>query len=243
MTMVRSLLLALPLLVSVEAWPAIQVGSGGSFSLGAGQLDLAGGDLRIDGQFDVAGATVRNVGTVVINGGLDGGTGRLEVWGNWINRGSFSAGGGEIQLLDSVGQPSQILGQSIFSSLSLTSTAGGRFVFESGAEQRVVGTLTILGLDGMPIQVESTAPPQPAFLWLDPNGAQSISNVGVSNVHATGQRLAPDQTNQGGAGNDLGWFGQVMEAIPVPALSIIGLLFLGLMLLMFGNVHSYLRQG
>ena len=243
MTKLRSLLLVTFVLASTTGWSAVEVGTGGGFSLGDGQLDLAGGDLRVDGQFDVGGGIIQNVGSIVINGDLDGGTGLIEAWGDWINLGSFAAGSGDVHLLDTSGQASQILGETTFANLSLTSTAGGRFVLESGQEQRVLGTLTILGLDGTPIQMESDSPPQPAFLWLDPASTQVIDNVGVSNVHATGQHLAPDQTNQGGSGNDLGWFGRGFEAIPVPTLSIIGLLLLMLTVLFFGNARQYRRRG
>ncbi len=238
----RSLLFASLVLASTTGWTTVEIGSGGAFSLGDGQIDLAGGDLRIDGQFDVGSGIVRNVSSVLINGNLGGGSGLIEAWGDWINAGSFSAGSGTVNLLDSSGQASGIRGESTFSSLSLTSTAGGRFVFESGLEQRVLGTLTILGLDGTPVQVESDSPPQPAFLWLDPAGIQVIDNVGVSNVHATGQHLAPDQTNQGGTGNDLGWFAQVFDAIPVPTLSILGMLLLALAMLTLGNARQFRRQ-
>lgn len=243
MTMLRNLLMASLVLASLNGWSAVQVGNGAAFSVGNGQLDLAGGDLRVDGQFDVDSGTVQNVGTVLINGDLNGGTGLIEAWGDWINFGNFSAGSGDVHLLDTSGQASEMLGETTFANLSLTSTAGGRFVLESGLEQRVLGTLTILGLDGTPVQVESSSPPQPAFLWLDAAGTQAIDNVGVSNVHATGQHLAPDQTNQGGAGNDLGWFGQAFEAIPVPTLSVIGLLLLALAVLALGSARQYRRQG
>jgi len=242
MIKLRSLLLPLAMLASISGWSAVEVGSGGAFSLGNGQLDLAGGELRVDGLLEVGSGHVENIGTIVINGNVDGGTGLMEVWGDWINLGTFSAGSGDVHLLDTGGQASEILGETTFANLSLTSTAGGRFVLESGLEQRILGTLTILGLDGTPLQVESTSPPQPAFLWLDPAGTQAIDNVGVSNVHATGQHLAPDQTNQGGAGNDLGWFGQALEAIPVPTLSVIGLLLLALTVLTLGNARHYRRQ-
>lgn len=70
--------------------------------------------------------------------------------------------------------------------------------------------------------MDVTASPAIAFLNLATGGSQAIANVGVSNVHATGQRLAPTLTNQGGSGNAVGWFGGLGPALPperVPALS------------------------
>lgn len=221
---------------------AIQVGNGGTMLLGDGQIDLAGGDLQVNGHFDVGMGIVQGVGTVLINGSLNGNAGLIELWDDWINLGSFTGGSGEVHMVDAAGQASEIRGATTFSDLSMTTTAGGSYVLEAGLEQRVLGTLTILGLAGQPIQIESSSPPQTAYLWLDPDGTQVIDHVGVSNVHATGQPLAPTQTNQGGSGNDSGWFGQELEILAIPALSITGLLLLILALLAFGSNRQLLRQ-
>ena len=79
-----------------------------------------------------------------------------------------------------------------------------------------------------------TQPGSVAFLNLLPSGTQSIANVGVSDVHATGQPLAPDQTNQGGRGNAQGWFGgggPIGQHVPVPAASPTALMLFALSLL------------
>ena len=78
----------------------------------------------------------------------------------------------------------------------------------------------------MPIQIASTVPGSAAFLNLLPSGTQSIADVGVSDVRATGQHLAPAGHNEGGAGNDNGWFAAIYEYVAVPALSLIGLMTL-----------------
>ena len=48
-------------------------------------------------------------------------------------------------------------------------------------------------------------------------------------MHAVGQQLAPNQTNEGGSGNATGWFAAVINntAIPANALSPLGMLLFG----------------
>jgi hypothetical protein len=222
---VASLLLASP------AFGAISVGNGGVLSLGDGALDLAGGNLTVDGQFQVANGSVVEAGDVVINGALDGGNGALSLRGDWINNGSFNAGSGQVSFTDDAGSSAQIIGNTTFYGLSLLSSAGGAFVLQSGTVQRVISSLVIQGAGSAPVQIESSNPPQIAGLLLEPGGSQNIADVGVSKVYATGQPLAPNQTNQGGAGNDRGWFGLPLDPLPVPVLSIPGLLILMLALL------------
>jgi len=224
------MLIVLSLCAAGSAFGAISVGSGGSFSLGDGGLDLAGGDLTVDGQFDVANGSVSNAGNVQIGGTLDGGNGSLSLLGDWINNGVFNAGLGQVSFIDDAGTSAQIVGNSTFYGLFFLSSAGGAYVLQTGTVQRVINSLVIQG-NGAPVQIESSIPPQIAELLLEPGGSQNITNVGVSNVHATGQPLAPNQTNQGGSGNARGWFGLPIDPLPVPVLSIPGLVILMLAVL------------
>lgn len=232
-------LCAISLCAAGSAFGAISVGNGGVVSLGDGSLELAGGDLRVDGQFSIDGGSVFEAGDVVINGVLDGGTGSLFLLGDWINNGSFNAGSGQVSFVDDAGTGAQLLGNTTFFGLSLISSAGGAFVLQSGTLQRVLSSLVIQGASGAPVQIESSTPPQIAALLLEPGGSQNIAFVGVSNVHATGQPLAPNQTNQGGTGNDRGWFGIPIDPLPIPVLTIPGLLIL--ILALFGV--AYARRG
>ncbi len=226
------------LLAAGSSWAGISVGSGGAISLGQGALDLGGGNLVIDGQFDLGGGAVSAVGDVIITGTLDGGSGALSLGGDWINDGAFDAGSSQVSMTDDAGDDSLIMGASTFNALSLTSSAGGGFVLESGLTQRVTNALTILGASGQPVQIRSSSPPQVAELVLDPGGSQNIAFVGVSDVHATGQHLAPNETNQGGSGNAFGWFG--IGPLAVPTLSIGGLI---LLILAFFGVALFRRGG
>lgn len=214
-----------------SAWASISIGNGGAISIGQGVIDLAGGNLQIDGQLDVADGSLVEAGNIIINGTLEGGSGIIDARGDWINNGSFNAGSSRVAFVDDAGGSSLIAGASDFHDLSMTSTAGGAFVLESGTVQRISHALTILGLDGQPVQIESSSPPQVAQLQLEPGGSQNIAFVGVSDVHATGEHLAQEQTNQGGSGNDFGWFGIGLNVIPVPVFSAGGLILLLLALL------------
>lgn len=209
---------------------AITVGNGGSISLGDGRLALAETDLTVNGTFDVGSGDVVDAGNVIINGMLSGGTGSLTALGDWVNAGNFLAGSGRVHLDDQSASSANMVGDSTFYELALTSNAGGEFVLQSGSIQRVSTLLTILGVNGVPVQIRSSLPPQIAQMFLESGGGQAIEFVGISDVHATGEPLAPDQTNQGGTGNDLGWFGRGFEPLIVPTLSFAGLLLLALML-------------
>jgi len=213
------------LLAAGSSSAGISIGSGGYISLGQGALDLGGGNLTINGQFDAGSGTVSEIGDLVFNGALEGGSGSLFLRGDWVNNGSFDAGTGQVSMVDDVGASSLIMGTSTFHSLSLTSSAGGSFVLESGLTQRVTDVLTIQGISGQPLQIRSSSPPQIAELLLEPTGTQNIAFVGVSDVHATGQPLAPEQSNQGGTGNAFGWFG-IGGPLAIPTLSIGGLTLL-----------------
>lgn len=214
------------MLASQLAVATVTVGPGGSISLGQGRLLLAETDLRVDGSFDVAEGDVEAARDVVINGSLSIGAGRITAFGDWINAGSFLAGTGLVALVDQTSSIANMIGDSIFYDLAMTSDSGGSVVLESGSIQRAQNSLIITGVSAAPIQIESSVPPQIAQMVLDPGGLQDIEFVGVSNVHATGQPLAPDQTNQGGSGNALGWFGRGFEPLIIPTLSFTGLILL-----------------
>ena len=153
---------------------------------------------------------------ILPGGSADLGSGVLRLRGDWENRGSIVAGTSLVEFLDAPGD-SFVLGATEFSSLRATTTQGRRLRLESGVTQRVLNSLTLVGT-GAPLRIDSTAPGAAAFLQLVTGGTQDITNVAVWDVHAIGQPLAPDETNQGGNGNVQGWFGSggaVAPAQPV----------------------------
>jgi hypothetical protein len=172
-------------------------------------LDLACTDLIIGGNFQVAGGTVQNVRNLTIQGGgkLDGGSGVIQVGGNWTDNGSFVAGTGEVDFRDACGAASaSISGSTTFNRASFVTTIGKTYVFAVGTTQKILSLLQIAGTAPSPIQFRSSASGQVAFINLINSGTQNIQHVGVTDVWSTGQCLAPGQTNEGGGGNAKNWF-------------------------------------
>lgn len=236
----RSFVCAALALVASSAWPSaafagISVPAGARLDLNGGSAALAAQELRVDGALSLGNGALTGTGALRVGGGgqADLGSGLIELSGDWENRGSVSAGSSRVRFLDGPAE-SAVLGATAFANASFVSASGKRYRFESGSTQTVAAQLEILGT-GAPIQIDVTQPGSVAFLNLLPSGTQSIANVGVSDVHATGQALAPDQTNQGGRGNDTGWFGNgggpIGQAVSVPSSSPAGLVLFALALL------------
>lgn len=203
----------------------LSVPAGAHVSLNGGSAALAGQDLRVDGALALGSGSLFGLNALRTGTGAqaDLGSGLVELFGDWENRGTIVAGTSQVHLLDGPAD-SAILGSTTFASLALVSSGGKRYHFESGLTQTVSGQLTVQGASGAPIQVDVTQPGTTAFLDLLPSGTQTISHVGVSDVHASGQPLAPNLSNEGGRGNDQGWFGNgggpgPGAAVPAPTLS------------------------
>ncbi len=203
------------------------VPAGAVVSLGGGSFDLGCTDLNDAGTFQLGsgqGLNARNV-TIQPGGTLDDGSGALDLGGNWSNGGGFVPGSGTVRFRDLCAIPSAtITGSSTFANVQFVSSIGKNYVFAVGTTQSISGILQIMGTAPHPIQFRSSSPGQVAFINLAASGVQQISHVGVTDVWATGQFLAPGQHNEGGGGNARRWFGNAAppptaEAIPVPALS------------------------
>ncbi|MBN8887626.1 MAG: hypothetical protein J0I77_18015 [Rudaea sp.] len=235
MEKIRQALLVFVLLCAASTASAqVVVPAGGSLALGGGSLNLSGSSLQISGLLSLAGGSLANVANLIIGAGgtLDAGSGQITVKGDWSNSGNFLAGSSSVNFVDGVAS-SQILGNTGFANVSFLSATGKSYLFAAGTTQTIAGLLTIGGVAGLPIQFRSTAAGQAANINLLSGGSQSITHVGVSDVHAVGQQLAPNQTNEGGSGNATGWFAAVINntAIPANALSPLGMLLFGLAML------------
>jgi len=208
----RSRLLALvcACLVAASAHADLTVPAGGQLSLGPGSVDLACTDLVVAGTLQVNGGVLKNVRNVSIQsaGILNGGTGLIEVAGNWSNTGSFVAGTGRVNFREfcSAGAAT-ITGDTVFHRASFVTASGRNYVFAVGSTQTIKSVLEISGAATNPIQFRSSAPGQVAFIDLVVGGTQIIQHVGVTDVWATGQWLAPFLNNEGGGGNANRWFG------------------------------------
>lgn len=237
------------LLLATPGSPAqaqVAVPSGASFALNDGSIDFGSTSLQVGGSFAVGSGNAQNADSVSIlaGGTLDGGSGTLTLFGDWSNAGTFSAGTGSVNFIDGGVAQSSVSGNSTFGNVSFVSANGKNYVFAVGTTQSISGMLIIHGTPTQGIQFRSSTAGQVANIDLLPGGSQNILDVGVSDVHGTGQLLAPNETNDGGSGNATGWFGAAINGgggggtVPTPTLSKIGLLLLALLIALFAAFAS-----
>lgn len=192
----------------------VSVPAGATLNLSGGQLVAAGGDLITDGILQLGAGQVAGLQHFQVGAGGQAslGSGQVELFGDWGNAGAINPGSSIVHFVDGTLATSSILGATTFASVSFISTIGKRYLFESGQTQTISSALTIQGTQALPIQFDVTNPGSVANINLLPAGSQAIQYVGVSDVHATGQHLAPDQVNDGGRGNATGWFHTLLGA-------------------------------
>jgi hypothetical protein len=216
----------------------VMVPAGASIALNGGTLDPAGSDVQVAGTLALGAGNLQNAKNVSISSGgnIAGGSGSLSLFGDWSNLGSFTAGTSIVNFVDGSTTLANVSGSTAFDNASFVSNDGKTYAFAVGSTQSISGTLTILGTPAQGIQFKSAAAGQVANINLAPTGSQNIQYVGVSDVHATGQHLAPTLTNDGGSGNALGWFGNGTggngngNPAPTPMLSSLILLLLTLLI-------------
>jgi hypothetical protein len=239
---VRLIACTAALLISVVAGQAkadLVVPVGATTSLGSGIVDLACSDLVVGGTVRVQSGAVRNVRNVTIQSGgaIDGGSGVIQVGGNWTANGSFVAGTGEVDFRDLCGVGAAgISGDTTFFRASFVSTTSKNYIFGVGSTQRIFSVLEVSGATPSPIQFRSATPGHIASIDLVNSGTQLIQHVGVTDVWSTGQCLAPGQSNEGGGGNAKNWFicssggGGGSTPASIPALDAAALLALAALL-------------
>ena len=200
------------------------VPAGASWSINGGALDLGCTDQIVAGTLQVGSGQVLNARHITIQSGgvVDGGSGAIELGGNWSNNGGFLAGAGTVRFLDLCALASAaISGSSSFANARFVTSTGKNYVFAVGSVQTIAGLMEITGTTPQPIQFRSSTPGQVASINLTQTATQQIAHVGVTDVWSTGQPLAPNLQNEGGGGNALGWFGTVLAGAvaSIPALS------------------------
>lgn len=142
-------------------------------------LALECNDFTVQGTFLVGGGDVNNIRDVTISGQLNGGSGVLDVGGNWTNNGQFDPGNGQV-LLDGFCRPGQVVvvkGTTNFNRLNLAGT-GVTYAFPPG---NAITVLTSLNL-GNGNRLESSGS-EKAIITLGPNatvsGDQTLINVEI----------------------------------------------------------------
>lgn len=197
----------------------IQIGVGSTYQIGAGStVDTGCADVLVQGTLSIGAGkmiTVRNL-TVEPGGVLDFVDGTLQLSGSFTNSGTFNAGSGTVQFMLDVpcSAAAGIVGSNQFNNL-IFNGPGGRLAIAAGSQQSVGGLLQLTGSAASPLAIVSATPGTLANINLLPAARQSLSALAVTDVAATGQWLALNQTNAPGAGPAPRWFG----VIEIPTLS------------------------
>lgn len=219
--------------VAVPALANMEVPAGTSSNTGGGVFDLACSDLLVAGTLGVDNGQIINVRNVVIQPGgvINGNSGLISLSGNWNNGGSFAAGTGTVNFVDSptCASSATLSGNTTFSTVNFTSTLGKTYTFAADSSQQISSLLTIRGTAQLPIVIVSSVPGQ--FAAINLTGNQQIGNVAVNWVAATGFWLAAYQVNRNPTGVAPSWFG---EGLIVPSLSTVALALLTLTLMLTG---------
>jgi len=204
--------------------------------LADGQLNLGCGDLVVAGNLQADNGTLNRIRNtdVQVGGVLDGRQGEFYVTGNWNNQGTFNSGTSSVNMIDGCSVAEATLsGDSRFRNILLSSDTGKQYNIESGSTQQVTNALAIQGQANLRLILRSTNPGQAGYLDLSLDGTQDIDDTDVADVHAVGQHLVRGPSGTDGnidSGNAVGWFQTIVNTIPVPTLSGLGLLLLSLVL-------------
>ena len=200
----------------------VSVGSGSSFNLGSGRLNLGCADLLVAGTMNAgtSGFTEARHLTVDPAGVLVGNSATLEVTGDWDNAGTFHAGTSTVQLVDGCSVKSAVItGETTFANLEMTTTRGKLYSFEAGSTQ-TVAKLALLGAAGNLLTIRSTIGGTEAFLSL--LGTNSSHFVDVDDNDATQGILITLEPNSVKGPNTPGW----IRAALVPGLGALGVALL-----------------
>lgn len=233
-----ALLLAGLLLAALPVRADLIVPSGATTELNGGTVDLACTDVVVAGTLALGSGALRNVRHLTIQAGgtVAGNSGTIEIGGDWHNSGAFVAGSSHVQFRDLCGSTAgTVSGSTTFAGASFVSTSGKTYVFAPGTTQTITGVLEIAGTGPLPVQFRSGAAGQVANIDLQSGGSQQIQHVGVTDVWATGQWLAPGLTNEGGEGNASRWFGTPQAVLPtaIPATTPASLALMALSIAVF----------
>ena len=215
-------ILVLPFVVDAAG---INIQPGASISLDGGSIDLGCGDATVVGDLDIGSGTMVNTRDVNINGGnVNAGSGQIQLSGDWRNTGSFTPGTSQVTIQDGCStNTSAITGATSFFDFSVYSVIGKILRVEAGTTQQFSNSLTLNGSVGTPLMIRSSVDGSNAVFALGPGGTQSILAVDVKDNSAIpGQWLAPGipaSFESIDSGNNMNWFLNVFEQVPVPTLS------------------------
>jgi hypothetical protein len=221
---------------------SITVASGTLLSLGAGSIDAGCGDLSVAGTFSVGSGSANSLRNVAINSGtINGGSGSINLSGDWTNQGTFNAQTGSVNITDGCGTTvSRVTGGSTFNQFSATTTTGKQLQPAAGSAQTFSGGLTLGGSGSDRLLVRTSAPGTTAAFTLNPGASQSISGVDVADIDSSaGESIGngpPERFDSVDSGNNTNWFvSAIQEIMPVDTLPAPLIALMALLILILGT--------
>jgi len=162
----------------------LNVPAGATISNPAGGfVDMDCSNLNVLGRFNLNSTHVSNIQNINISPGgyLNADQSTLTISGSWNNNGTFVAGTGTVVFTDgcAVG-PFEIVGNSVFHNLTLSSSNGKTIVIPADANITVNGVLKLQGIYGQPISLVSSSG-QLVKINLGPSAQVITNSVSVSN--------------------------------------------------------------
>lgn len=217
-----TVMLMLASIAQVQAG-TILIGTGAAMDTGQGQLLIGCNDLEVAGDFGGQAAGARDV-SILAGGSLA--TDELSFSGDWENAGQVEVPGW-VRWLEGCGATdAQMTGSTDFSAFEISTSTGRTVRLQANVTQQVTDSLILQGAPDELLMLRTTVSGQQAGLTLVPGGSQSIAFVDVSDMDSSGgQPMAPGSPglhNSVDSGNNINWFQEVLSAIPVSTLGLIG---------------------
>ncbi|MEP1473105.1 MAG: hypothetical protein ABJK25_19165 [Halieaceae bacterium] len=205
-------------------------------------MDAACGDLDVAGSFSVGSGTATSLRNVTINSGtINGGSGSINLSGDWTNQGTFTPQSGTVNITDGCGTTaSRLIGDSTFNRFTASTAIGRQLEPASGSVQTFTGGLTLSGAASNRLLIRTSSPGASAQFVLNQGASQSISAVDVQDIDSSaGETIAPgppQRFNSVNSGNNTNWFiSAIKEIVPVTTLPAPLLAILALLMLILGN--------
>ncbi len=231
--------LCLPSLAQAQT---ITIANGAQWSLGAGSLNADCADLLVAGTLSIDSGSANEIRDVTINPGvINGGSGTINLSGNWTNLGTFNAQSGAVQITDGCSTTvSQLVGDTTFNQFSASTNSGKELQPAAGSQQAFNAGLSLSGPASDPLLIRTSAAGSTAEFVLSPGAAQSISGVDVQDIDASaGDVIAPGppaRFDSVDSGNNTNWFiSAIQEIVPVDTLPAPLLALLAALILLFGT--------
>jgi hypothetical protein len=216
---------------AAPAWADFTVGTGAQVDFGDATVDFACGRVDVAGQATGTAARLISISdfSLAAGGSFAPGASQLALGGGFANAGNFVAGSSRVEIVDACGSgTSLVAGSSDFYDLSVASTAAKRLVLPVGLAQGVAHALTLQGVAGNLLRVESAAAGQRAVFAVAGGASQSVDYVQARDNQASLAAIAPGAAaayHSIDGGNLVNWFENggggptPGNAVPTPTLN------------------------